>query len=529
MTMMQGLEYYNQEMLTMAQHWDSFIMERQTARPSVWYDRIPRGSYQLFNGLKQQSNIYRGSLPVNPGLATWKKIGQSVKPTQGNAGYDACDVGTPHTYSTAWETVSYEGYSDEWQSLPVCLNDLKFVDYAQEQLALNVKSGVEYGVSIVENWNREMYLYTANQAGRALVLCDGALGFEDNSAVRFTYDPFLVIPDADGVKRPYVSFSSSLKVSTLNWGYLDYIRHSLEARAGEASLSRQSGRAVFGLMIDMADFEKFVLADDKLRETFLYAAPQKLIDGYDMGMTQFRSLALIHDPEQARFRFKTITAGNVIATRVPPMRAGRAVTIGNVPEPNPAYYRAELAIGVMFMNQVLENLFVPSISNLGSGMTFGPAPGLTGEWMWINNRGPSENRLGETGNFYGRFQIFPKPGLFGSEATVFLYARCPQTWVTACEVTTLDSASSEAVALAAAAAAADYDSTNLTATVRLAKALTGGLTSTVSVKKANGDIFTGTIVDASMAPTYKIAWTSSTTNKPSAETDFTTASTVQIA
>lgn len=532
MPVMQGLQYYNDKMLTMAEHWDEFIMDRTLKNPNIYHDRIPRGAYQLFSGLTQKSNIYRGGLPVQAGLNTWRKIGLSRKPSGGDPGFDNCAPGTPHTYSYAWETIQYEGYTDEWQSEPVCLEDLKFVDYAREQLALVVRSGVDYGISILENWNREMYTYFAQNAGRCVVLAEGALQFEDVAKYRFTYDPFVTTTDVDGDAVPYLKVDKTLKISTLNYSLLDYLRVTMADRAGEAAIARESGMSIFGLMLDMLDFERFVLDDAKLREDFRYAKPQQLITGYDFGMKTYRGFALIHDPRQMRFRFLKLGAGTnttddqanmAIYTRVLPLRAGRAVTIGNIPEPNPAYYRAELATGVIFMNDVFVNLFVPSISDLGSGMSFGPAPGLTGEWKWINIPDPQSNMLGNTGFFYGRFQVYPKPLLFSSETTVFLYRRCPQALVTECSVQT--SQSTSAVALSADAVEADLDLTNRQVTVTLASKIDAGIGDAVTVTHGGGACAMIVAGDA-LAPTYVLAWASGASNAPTVYTNFTTSSTV---
>lgn len=525
MAIMQGLQYYNDKMLTLAEHWDSFIMDRTLKNPNIWHDRIPRGAYELYSGLTQKSNIYRGGLPVQAGLATWRKIGLSRKPNGADPGFDNCAPGTPHTYSYAWETIETEGFTDEWQSEPVCLEDLKYVDYAKEQLALVVRSGVEYGVSILENWNREMYLYYANRAGRCVVMTEGSLEFEDNATYRFSYNPFLSTTDVDGDTVPYLTVDPTLKISTLNWGLLDYLRTSLADKAGEAAIAKDSGMPVFGLMIDKIDFERFILTDDKLRDDFRYAQPQSLIKGYDFGMRVYRGLALIHDARQARFRFKTIdaTSGLAVYTRIKPLRLGRTVTIGQVPEPNPQYYRGELAIGVIFLNDVFTNLFVPSIDSLGSGTKFGPAPGLTGEWKWMNIQDNDQNKLGNTGNFYGRFQIYPKPLMFSSETTTFLYRRCPQQVTSVCAVNT--GAETGAVAVAANAVAADISIANRTVTATLASKIAAGMGAAVTFTNGRGACAMRVVSDA-LAPKYTFAWASGATNAPLAFGDITTSSTV---
>lgn len=528
MPVMQGLEHYNEDMVTMAEHWDDFLMDRVIKNPNIWHDRIPREAYELYTGLEHKMNIFRGGLPVQAGLSTWRDIGISRKPEGGDPGYDNCAPGTPHTYDYAWETKTYTGKTDEWQSEPICVEDMKYIDYAREQLRMVVRTGVDYGISILENWNRETYLAHANDASRCMVLADGAVAFEDNEAYRFTYDPYVNTTDVDGETVPYITYNPNVQISTLNFAFLDYLRVSMADRCGEAALAQDSGMPVFGLMLDIMDFERMVQADTKLREEFLYADAKALIDGYNLGMKRFRGFGLIHDRRQARFRPKGINAaGDMVATRVKPLKAGRAVTIGNVPEPNPDYYNAPLGVGVIFMNDVFVNRFVPSVSDLGSGMKFGPAPGLTGQWQWINIKDPITNMLGETGFFYGRFQIFPKPLMFSNDATVFLYARCPHAWATSCEINELDSVASaaSAVSVAADAVTGDFDATNHRFTLTMASLMDLNVNDAVSVV-SDGSAFTATVADTTLAPTYTFAWADGATNEPELYSEFTTSSTV---
>ncbi len=526
MPVMQGLQYYNQKFNVMAEHWDDFLMERVMKNPNIWHDRIPREAYELFSGLEHKMNIFRGGLPVQAGLNTWREIGLSRKPSAGDAGFDNCAPGTPHTYDYAWETMVYKGYTDQWQSEPICVEDMKYVDYAREQLAMVVRTGVDYGISILENWNREKYLQFASLANRTMILADGALDFEGSSTYRFSYDPFLTTTDEDGESVPYITYAPNIKISTLNFAYLDYLRTTMSERCGEAAVAQDGGMPVFGLMIDILDFERMVQADEKLHEEFLYTDASALIDGYSLGMRRFRGFALMHDKRQARFRPLGVNAaGQMVATRVKPLKAGRAVTIGNVPEPNPDYYRAPLGIGVIFMNDVFVNRFVPSISDLGGGMKFGPAPGLTGQWQWINIPDPVTNMLGEHGFFYGRFQIFPKPLTFSNDTTVFLYARCPHAWATECEINSLDDTvtGASAVSVASDAVSADFDATNHRFTLTLASKVDLSVNEAVTVKKAGGDSFAATVLDTALAPTYVFGWADGASNEPTAYTDFTAA------
>jgi hypothetical protein len=333
-----------------------------------------------------------------------------------------------------------------------------------------------------------------------------------------------------------LKFSSSLELSTLTPEFLDYVYRSVSDRAGEAAIAREGGLPVFGLMLDVLDFERMMKGDAETREDLRYAKPQGLITGYDMGFKVFRGFGLMHDARQMRFRFHKIGAGSnstddqsgqFICTRVRPLKAGRAVTIGNVPEPDPKYYRAEVAVAVVFMNDVFSNLFVPSLDNLGSGLTFGPQPGLTGQWQWINIRDNATNQLGESGYFYGRLQIFPKPLLFSAETTAILYRRCPQAWREVCEIQGRDDVGTGAIAVAANAVEADFDSTYRQVDLTLASKLDAGVGDAVTVTHGGGAC-SMTVASDALAPTYTFAWASGASNAPTVYTNFTTASTVEV-
>jgi len=502
-----GLQFYNDKLIAMAEHWDDFLLKRTLENPNIWHDRVPRGAYKLYNGLEQKTNVFRGGLGVQAGLNTWSQIGTSNKQT----GFDNCNPGTPNRYQIAIETTTYKGYQDHWQSDPLCVNDLKFNDYAKEQIALNVDVGVKYGISMLENWNREQYVLQALLSDRGMVMATGALEFEDNATYRFDYDPFSTVVDVDGENVPYITYDKNLEISSLNWDFIDYLRFSLSQRAGEGALGVESGRKVFGLMLDIMDFERMVKGDDELRKDWREAKPMALIDGYSMGITVYRGMAIMDDMRQMRFRIKGVDAvsGKMVATRVKPQRLGKAVTIGQIPEPNPAYYRAELGIAVLFMNKVIQNLFVPSVDSLGSGTYFGPAPGLTGTWKWLNIQDPVTNMLGESGFFYGRFQIFPKPLELASECTVFLYRRCVTALRKACAVEGDDGVGTGAIATVAAGDVSEIAYRRVT--LRLASLLGAGLGDTVSVVTADGAVPMKLMSD-SLAPQYTFSWEAGATN-----------------
>lgn len=488
------------KLLQMAEHFDQFITAHEMANPSVWRDRLPKGTFDLFNGSSQKTNVFRGTLGPQQGLNTWRAIAASSKPSAGNpSGFDACAY-QPQTYTWGMDTLDFSGMRQEWTSPFFCVNDLKFQDMAKQQLAFIIRAGSRVVDDAKEVFNRENYVKTAVAAGKGLVLCEGALDYIDNSAFRFAYDPHTV--DADG--NTYITFGAALlpKVSSLNWTFLEHIRAYLSDQCPECAVGRESGMPIFSLMIDLLDFQRMVENSPDLREDFRYARPQQLIDGFDMGFKVYRGYALMHDPRQMRFKVTSNDGTTVTATRVVPRKATRVGTIGTIPESNPDYILAELGVGVLFMNQIIQILVPPTINNMGSGMTFGPAPGFNGEWTWINEYDKETNPLKENGYFFSRMEFFVKPLIYSQEATVFLYRRCPQAIGTGCAVEVAEDVGSGDIGVAANAAAGDINATNKSITLTLAKKLAAGLGDSVLVTDDDGGAETGNIADASNAPTY---------------------------
>lgn len=525
----QDVAYYNNKFITMAEHYDQFILNAAQSFRVFFHDRIRRSAYKLFNGTEPTTNIYRGGLPAQSGLSTWKPIQLSKAPDGADPGYDNCALDTPRRYKYSYESLTYKGFKDSFQSDPICVNDIKYVDAAREQVALIIQSGVEFGISMQEVFNREMYIWTAVRAGRGLVMANGATNFQDNALFRFTYDPFDSMTDANGKEVPFLKFDSSLEVSTLNWDYLDYLAQDISRRAPRAALGVVENMPVYGLMLEYRDVEKMMNDNPSLRAVWLEAHPMALIDGYSLTSKVFRQFSVMMDPYQPRFRVHGLDGDDIVATRVEPYRDGPAATFGHKPEPNPAYWHAEIGMGIIFLQDVFENQFVPTLTSLGSGTSFGATPGLNGKWAWINNKGPNENILGETGYFYGRYEIYPKPLLASADATVFIYRRCPQTLRSLCGVEYHSDVGTGAVAVEVDAVAADYDGTNRRVTLKLAKVLAAGPGDPVTIKKADSDSFTAIILESSSPTVYTFGWKDGVTNAPTAYGNFTAAtSTVTV-
>lgn len=513
------------KMVSMAEHFDPFIVDYQMQHPSVWRDRIPKGTFPLYSGYSQSTYIFRGTLGPQAGMTEWTQVEPSRKPSGTDLGYDACSY-NPQTYTWGAEQVQNSGLQTSWRSPVFCLQDMKFQDQAKVQLGFIVKAGTQITDQVRETFNRESYVRAAVDAHKFFVLTDGApLDHIDSTATRVTYDPFVKNSDGD----TYIKFPAAVlpKISSLNWNALETLRSYMADQCPDAAQGTDSGMPIFGLMTDLLDFQKMVYNDDDLREDFRYAKPQQLIAGFDMGFKVYRGFALIHDVRQMRFSYLSSDGTDVTATRVLPRRAVRPGVIGSIPEANPAYVTAVLGTAIIFLSDVIQIQVPPTETNLGNGMVFAPQPGFNGDWTWLNIQDAETNPLNEIGYFFARFQYFVKPLQYAQEATVILYRRCTQSLGTGCSVEVASDAADSAT-LSVATTASDFSATNRQVTFQLSNRLTGELGDAVLITRDSAVQFAANIVDDSKAPTYTFGWATGATNAPTAFGDVNDTTVVKV-
>lgn len=448
---------YNQMLMTYAQNFDVFTQRKEIENPRWWFSRIPRGAFQLFNGLVQETRIYRGGLTTYAGLSQWEDINPYP-----DGKHDPCAPMQYDTYNYAWETLAWKGKRAGWGSDPICLDTLKFVNKAVEQLGWILDTGVNYGIDMQEVWNRDMFIYQSVQAGHSYLMTSDFGGMNDTSSARFVYQPFCKFGSsgADGVAdksiidKPFIVFDASVSLEPLNFDVLDQVREYLKTMARDSAVGTIGGEPMYALAVSHDDVERYIRANEEERKYWIEANPQALIQHYGFAPSTFRRWSITNDGNQLRFKLNRYIAkytsteavkyGNVglkefenkpvwIAEYVPPRIGGRPGVNGAlVPTANPEYYTAEIAIAPVFMNKIFTNLFVPSVNTLGSGTYFGPVTGLNGKWAWRNIVSWDKNPEGKIGNFYGTFEIVPKPDVNVYEATSFLYRRCTKALPSYC-------------------------------------------------------------------------------------------------
>jgi len=500
---------FEQRLIAMSEHFDTFLEKYDREHPQVFRDRIAREQYPLFSGLAQKSNIWHPGLGPQAGIDDWQTIQLSQTGNGGDGGYNACVI-NPQTYGFSIESKEYTGKSNEWRSPVVCVKDSMYTDDAKQQVGYIFSMGTMITSQAWEVFSREMYLMFAKESNNLYVLSEGN-PLEGNA--RFTYDPFETYTRTTSFgateKFTVLKLAAGIEVSTLNMSYLDHYQMWLAGECPGAALSNTGGFPTFGLMLHLHDFEKMFRDDPQHREDMRYSNPEKLFANYDQTFRVFRGWGVIHDNRQMRFKYwKLGDDGKLWFRRVLPMREGRTITIGRLPEFNPEYLEAEIALAVIFLNDVYRIRIPPKVDSLGAGTSFGPAPGFNGEWQWINYPSDS-NPLREIGYFYMRMAAFPKPLRYSTRAMAIAYRRCPATWPTVCSPGSATVGTGDIAIAADVDAETDLDATNDTLTVRLASRLGGSIGDAVVVTQTGAAVteVQGTLVGDANAPVYVIAFT----------------------
>lgn len=502
---------YNQMMMTFAQSFDPFIQRKEMESPRWWFSRIPRGAFKLFDGLVHETRIYRGGLSTYAGLSQWEDI-NPVPDGQ----HDPCAPLKYDTYQYAWEAMAWKGKRAGWGSDPICLDTLKYTQGAVEQLGWILDTGSKYGIDMQEVWNRDSFIFHTVMAGHSFLMTSEFIGVE--ASPRYVYNPFVKFADepADGVAKnsvftdgkgvPFIVFDATVPLEPLNFDVLDQVREYLKTACPEAAVGRIGSEPMFALAVSQDDVERYIRGNEEERQYWVEANPSALIQHYGFAPTTFRRWSITNDGNQLRFKIKkyipeytdaiALDYGNVglkefegkavwIAEFVPPRKAGRpGVNGAPIPVVNPDYYKAEVAIAPVFMNKIFTNLFVPAgPTTLGSGTYFGPFPGLNGKWGWRNIISWDKNPDGKIGNFYGEFEIVPKPDVCVYECFSFLYRRCTQALPSICPV---ENVKINPVTATSTTVAADVALTTgaVSATIKLADAIKVGIGASVKIGDA---------------------------------------------
>lgn len=443
---------------------DPLIEKKVMMLPRFWHDRIPRGVFELGNGVVRQRRFFRGSLYKTVGLDNWEPI--DPVPSISN---DPCRFPKHSSVDYAWDQLAWSGMRSAWGSHPICANAFRYIKDAAEQIAIELEAGMEVGVHMQETFNRDFFVLQSVNFGRSYIMSQYTRGQED--APRYFFDPFVkfgsasdpatktvkadLVLGSDGHPHAFIVMDASVEPEPLNWTSLDSIHEMLALRCRDAAIATENGEPVFGIMVNNNDVMKSVEGDDRVYREWLEAKPQALIDDYKVTFKTYRNWGIVSDPTQLRFKIKRhITAydpdvyGGVgeelrgkevfIAIAVEPQVAEKkrkGINGGDIPCENFEYVNAELAIAPVFMNNVFTNEFeTQGQVNLKNNMTFGAFPALNGQWGWVRGPQTEADPFQQTGKFYGLFLLHPRPEARVYDTMSFVYRRCKESLRAKCPV-----------------------------------------------------------------------------------------------
>ena len=497
----------NQDFLDALEFVDDVIQSRQHMQVNVWRSMIARSAYTLGEGLVKKSYRFHPGTADQRGLKKWRALQISRAASGGDAGVDACAY-NPYKVSYGFETVNYSGFQTERSTDPICIRDIRFVWQFRQQLSLIMGFLGDVTNSVWENYAREQYLKLSVDGGGGYVIGTGS-----PNTNTYTYDPFDEDDDGDN----YITINDNQEVSLMDWSYLRWYSRFLQMQAPLGAIGQESGRPLFGLVMDLEDWDRMIEDDAALREDWRYYSPETLISNYGTVST-YKGYALMHDMGAPRFKIKSTTAGTTTLKRVDPIKEDTAVTVGNKADVDPDYLNAEFAIATIFMNDVFKIEVPPAgPSSPGGGTNFGASPSLNGEFKWINEFDKDDNLLRENGFYFGRYEAFAKPLAYDQDSITFLYRRVPNAAIRQGNIGSGQAIATEAratyVPLANDTDTA-VDTTNNTLTCRLTKYLAEEPGEEITAKKdatASAATISGVIADASQAPLYTFALESTPT------------------
>jgi len=477
-------ESFNRIMIRITENFDPVIRKKLHAVPSIYRNIQASGTFKLGEGYVRKVHTFHPGMDDQAGLLRWEaEEGYRAAGTNGqdDIGVDPCTY-KAHMLGYGFKTETYSGWRTTRRSPNYCINDFIYEWQFEQQLAMILDSFGDTGMQIWENFGREMYMNFANKFVATSSL----------SPVNFTYDPFtstqIVVP-------------AGTQISTLTPKHLDAMHQMLGLQARDGALAIDSDMPVFGLVMHPYDWDDVIDRNEKLRDAYLQAAPDILIDGIGK-VKKFRGYGMTFDLQAPRAKVVSQNAaGDLVLERVVPFKE-EAVTQGSRWEPDREYLNAEYALVNIILKNVYEKQIPPTAPGRVGKASFGTTPSNDGELRWINIPDKETNILEEKGFFFSRFKAFAKPMENSEYAVTMLVKRCPQTPVVLCDPASDATAGAKTVS---AAVAIDPEGTKSYYQVEVTLSDADGIAceavSALTVTFVDASVATAIIADDSNAPT----------------------------
>ena len=472
--------------LAAVQYIDPVIADKSKKVPSLYRNKIGRGTFKWGQTYIQQNQTHYGAIPIQDSSASWAVTAPGRPAAGEDPGHDPCRYESP-VIEDGFETKAFQLWQTTRRTTDICLNDILQGRWSYEQV-LQLKFDMLAAVTVGE-WEyieENFYINFCNKFFAA----PGTSGYG--------LLPFGVTDLVFGTGTITIPALGLANIGTLTQEILDKVYQFLARQAPDAAVGLKSGMPQFGLITSPETSTEIIRHTVERRRDFRYADPMVNIDGYG-AVEAYQGFAHIHHILAPRF---VVNALGTLLVRVYPY-AQTPTTVGDAVNVDPEYVNAPFELSVIWLNDVYRCLVPPNGPTSVGGHEFGPQDRM-GTFNWLNIQHRCENPLREKGFFFGKFEMSPEPMIHSNDAVAILHRRCNQLDFHYCiddgECHSVDFVSGvQHDATEAVGAATVYD-------VTLDYKLNCAPGTLITVLWTDAQTHAAVMVDDSAAPTYVIAF-----------------------
>ena len=374
---------------------------RKTLNTSPWLKLVKQGSWPDQMGHTISVLTYERSLPANP--LSWNnvaanKLGSTSRVIGDTGTVDGSSGGScvppKQEISFAQTLRTYNLQHTALESPKICVNDLRFPVYRQEQLT-NIMSILTENTSWAWiNRYRDEYLRVA--ANKIVVNGSLPVSSSDNPAAANFF--------------PQQQASSNLTQGVLDRLYLKLIR----AGANNNPQGRENGQPIFTLICGAETSRALIRDNADIRQDFRWADPSELLK--PLGVTRsYGGYYHLIDDLPPRYNWD-----GTKYVRVHPYGTSSS-TYGPAVDISAAYESAAYEASIIFHTDVLESLIPAPITSPGANLRFDPV-NYRGVFSWKNYL-TDDNPDGQFGYFRGILSNGTKP-IRPEFGYVIMHRRC---------------------------------------------------------------------------------------------------------
>jgi len=367
----------------------SKMIYRRRLNSSVWLKSlIGQETWPEGMGYSISSLFYERVLPAE--TQPWADVAP-------NAGGASSCIPDATVIPVAQTLKSYNLQQTAVESLPICVNDLRYSFERGEQLKSVFDNLTQNVAWLWKDRYRSEYIRLAQHK---VVLAAG-------------------LPEAS------IAMPETAPTSILVQGVLDkFYTHLNQDGAGDEVSDRENGRPVFVAVMSDEASAKLILDNPDVRQDYR-ESPRVSELLAPLGITRsYKGWYHMIDVFPPRWDFDPDAEEGEQWTEILPY-AGTAATYGTKQEVNPAYQAAEYEDTILFHPMVYKSLVPAPITSPGGNTGF-ESVSYRGEFKWINEYDRTFNPDKNTGYFRGILMQGSKP-VYPQWGYVLRHKRCPST------------------------------------------------------------------------------------------------------